>query len=66
VLRECEEYLPDSKRLRDLVILNAKGKTSTGRINSLALTKSSLRAKKGKKDIKKYEKTKGIELVEIR
>ena len=66
MLRECEEYLLDSKRLRDLVILNAKEKTSTGRINPLASTKSSLRAKKEKKDIKKYEKTEGIELVEIR
>jgi len=60
VRNECEEYLQDSRRLRDLVALKAKGKTRTGRINPLASTKSALKVKK-RKNGSDYFKTEGIE-----
>jgi len=33
VLEECEEYLKESRRLRDIVALKSKGITQTGRVN---------------------------------
>ena len=64
VLKECEEFLRDYRRLRDLETLKAKGKTRTGRINPLASTKSALKGKKGK-SCQDYSKTEGIEEAEI-
>ena len=76
MLKECEEFLRDSRRLRDLAKLKATGKTKTGRINPLAATKQQLRVTKEKatsrasrraaknKD-KNYSKTEGVDLVEI-
>ena len=64
ISRECEEYLRDSRRLLDLVELKAKGKTKTKRINPLASSKHSLKVINDKK--RKYLKTKGIEVTEIK
>jgi len=43
ILKECEEYLKDSKRLREIAALKATGKTSTGLINPTAISKKRLR-----------------------
>jgi hypothetical protein len=69
ILKECEEYLRDSKRLRDIAALKATGKTLTGFINPTAISKKRL----GKKDQTKHrlqekrnEETKGIQPSEIK
>jgi hypothetical protein len=62
ILKECEEYLRDSRRLRQLVALKATGKTKTGRINSLPSLKQALKV--AKKD-KNRDLTKGIQEGEI-
>jgi len=59
IVKECEEFLRDSQRLRDPEALTTRGKTRTGRINSLASTKSALGVEK-RKNGKDYSKTKGI------
>jgi hypothetical protein len=41
-LKECEEYLKESQRLRDIATLMSKGKTLTGRINPISTSKKPL------------------------
>jgi len=43
ILKECEEYLKDSRRLREISALKATGKTLTGFINPTAISKKHLR-----------------------
>jgi hypothetical protein len=45
VLKDCEEFLRDSRRLRDIAALKAKGKTPSGRINPTPISKKRLRRK---------------------
>jgi hypothetical protein len=45
ILKECEEYLKDSRRLREIAALKATGKTLTGCINPTAISKKHLRKK---------------------
>jgi hypothetical protein len=45
ILKECEEYLKDSRRLREIAALKATGKTLTGFINPTAISKKHLRKK---------------------
>jgi hypothetical protein len=75
VLKECEEYLKDSKRLREIAALKATGKSLTGFINPTAISKKQLRKKdrhlresdkiKPRTRINKDQKTEGIQLSEI-
>jgi hypothetical protein len=75
VLKECEEYLKDSKRLREIAALKATGKSLSGFINPTAISKKQLRKKdrhlrkkdqiKPKTRINKDQKTEGIQLSEI-
>jgi hypothetical protein len=64
VLKECEEYLKDSRRLREITTLKATGKTSTGFINPTAISKKRLRTKVPL--FKKYPKTEGIDKAELK
>jgi hypothetical protein len=57
ILKECEEYLKDSQRLRDITTLKSKGKTQSGRINPTQISKKNLR--------KMESKTAGINKAEI-
>ena len=59
VLKECEGFLKDFRRLRDIAALKSKGKTQTGRINPTKISKISLR-KKVKNARHEYPKTEGI------
>jgi len=45
ILDECEEYLKDSKRLREIAALKATGRTLTGLINPTPISKKQLRKK---------------------
>jgi hypothetical protein len=45
ILEECEEYLKDSRRLREIAALKATGKTLTGFIDPTAISKKHLRKK---------------------
>jgi hypothetical protein len=45
ILKECVEYLKDSRRLREVAALKATGKTLTGLINPTAISKKFLRKK---------------------
>jgi hypothetical protein len=45
ILKECEEYLKDSRRLREIAALKVTGKTLTGLINPTAISKKHLRKK---------------------
>jgi len=45
VLEECEEYLKESRRLRDIVALKSKGTTQTGRVNPTRISKKILKKK---------------------
>jgi hypothetical protein len=45
ILEECEEYLKDLKRLREIAALKATGKTLTGFLNPTAISKKHLRKK---------------------
>jgi hypothetical protein len=75
ILEECEEYLKDSRRLRDIAALKATGKTLTGFINPTAISKKHLK-KKDRSTRKQAErladqpkndsKTAGIDQAEIR
>jgi hypothetical protein len=49
VIKECEEFLRDSKKQREVSNLQESGKTQTGRINPLKATKDSLRVSKQRK-----------------
>jgi hypothetical protein len=46
VLEECEEFLEDSRRLRNLAELKGTGRSKTGRINPLKTSKKSHRVEK--------------------
>jgi len=59
VLKECEEFLKDSQRLRDIAALKSKGKTQTGRMNPTKISKKSLR-KNIHNASRKYLKIEGI------
>jgi len=48
ILRESNDFLRDSRRLRKLAALKKLGKTKTGRINPLATTKQALKVSKKK------------------
>jgi len=43
VLKECEEYLKESRRLRDIASLKSKGTTQTGLINPIPISKKLLK-----------------------
>jgi len=45
VLKECEEYLRESRRLRDIATSKSKGKTQNARINPTPISKKALRKK---------------------
>jgi len=45
ILNECEEYLRDSKRLREIAALKATGRTLTGLVNPTTISKKRLRKK---------------------
>jgi hypothetical protein len=45
ILKECEEYLKDSRRLREIAGFKATGKTLTGFTNPTAISKKQLRKK---------------------
>jgi hypothetical protein len=45
ILKECDEYLKDSRWLREIAALKATGKTLTGFINPMAISKKQLRKK---------------------
>jgi hypothetical protein len=45
VLKECEEFLKDSRRLREIAALKATGKTLTGLINPTAISKKTSKEK---------------------
>jgi hypothetical protein len=71
ILRDCEEYLKVSPRLREIAALKATGKPLTGLINPTAVSKKHLRKKdqQPRKTVglprKDCSKTKGIALKEI-
>jgi len=54
ILKECEEFLRDSKRLRDIAKTKLTGRTKTSRINPLRSTKKAL---KGSNKGKDYSRT---------
>jgi hypothetical protein len=72
ILKECEKYLKDSRRLREIAALKATGKTLTGFINPTAISKKQLRKKdryKGKLaelPKKGLSETAGIDEAEIK
>jgi hypothetical protein len=43
ILKECEEFLRDSRRLRDIAALKSKGTTRTGRIHPTSISKKILK-----------------------
>jgi hypothetical protein len=63
-LKDSQEFLRDSRRLRELTNLNSSRKTKEGCVNQLASTKKSLRAAKQKRG-KDHSRTEGIEATEI-
>jgi hypothetical protein len=70
VLKECEEYLRDSKRLREIAALKATGKTLTGLINPTPISKKFLRKKdrthrQQSRPKPELPKTEGIDEAEI-
>jgi hypothetical protein len=68
VLKECEQYLQESRRLRDIASLKAKGRTTTGRINPTPIAKKNLWKKNRylrKREIREPNKTAGIDEGEI-
>jgi len=71
ILEECEEYLKDSKRLREIADLKATGKSLTGLINPTAISKKRLRKrdryKKRSVDLPRSgdSRTAGIDQAEI-
>jgi len=73
ILTECEEYLKDSRRLREIAALKATRKTLTGLINPTPISKNqqwkkdrNQRIRPLKKEVKKEVKTAGISETEIR
>ena len=70
VLNRTEQYLRESKQLREIVALKTSGTTTTGRINPMKRSKKSLRrTQRISKDAATNNdciKTEGIEVSEIR
>jgi hypothetical protein len=64
VLRECEEFLRDSRRLHDLANFKKEGSTKTGRIHPLRATNHSLGIAE-KKENRNNDKITGISMLEI-
>jgi len=62
ILKKCEEFLRDSKRLRDIANLKSTGRTKSGRNNPRKSTKQALKESGKRKD---YPRTEGIEPDEI-
>jgi len=62
ILKECEEFLRDSRWLRDIANHRSTGITKSGRINPRKSTKQALKASRKRTD---YRSTKGIEPDEI-
>jgi hypothetical protein len=73
VLQETEEFLRESRHLRDLERLKSKGSTRTGRINPLASTKRLFKTDRNTRKtdrnhstsgmvLEKYSKLKGLSL----
>jgi hypothetical protein len=56
ILKECEEYLKDSKRLKRIATLKATGKTLTGFNNPTAISKKHLRKKQHTKKLAELQK----------
>jgi len=70
ILEQLEKYPRESQRLRDIATLNSKGKTLTGRINPMPISKKPLRKKdccerKQVIQVKKEPKKFGIDEEEI-
>jgi hypothetical protein len=71
ILKECEEFLKESRWLRDIAALKSKGKTQSARINPTQITKKALRKKRTKpakdslKPARDDLKTEGISNTEI-
>jgi len=64
LLRECEEYLQDSRRLRDVASSKATRQIKTGWTNVLVGCKQILKVSKKLKH-KRFVQTEGIEEEEI-
>jgi hypothetical protein len=64
ILRNCEEYLKDSRRLREIAALKATGKTLTGFINPTAISKKNLRKKDRQSRKLAHPETAGIDSAE--
>jgi hypothetical protein len=65
ILAECKEFLKDSKRLREIASLKAKGRTSSGRINPTTISKERLRKKDRRPKKAVRPETAGIDTVEL-
>jgi len=71
ILKECEEYLKDSQRLRNIAALKATGKTLTGSINPTPISKKRLYKKdrsqriRQTRSVQNKSKTAGIDEPEI-
>jgi len=67
ILRECEEYLRDSRQQRKIAALKATGRTSTGLINPVPDSKNILRkGKRSRNRDSKESRLVGIDSVELR
>jgi hypothetical protein len=64
VLKECEEFLQESRRLRNDTTFKATGKTKTGRINPLASARKDRRIAKERR-ARGNPKTEGIASSEV-
>jgi len=62
ILKECEEFLRDSRRLRDIANPKSTGRTRSGRINPRKSTKKALKESGIGRD---HSRTEGIEPDEI-
>jgi len=62
IMKECEEFLRDSRRLRDIANLRSTGITKSGRTNPRKSTKQALKASGKRSD---YHSTEGIVSDEI-
>jgi hypothetical protein len=68
IVKECEEYLKDSRRLREIAALKATGRTLTGLIIPTPISKKYIRKKDRteRNQNKYYLETEGIESTEIK
>jgi hypothetical protein len=66
VLKECEEFLKESRELRRIAALKFKGTTRTGRINPTPISKKALRKKdRSKRKQAVPSQTEGINFAEV-